>query len=90
MFRFTSLPNNAQLEMTEAVKVRQESSVTLGLQLESGERLTGVFTPSDSVWHVINTLKPEEERKAHIVVIYMRQEIYGRENLNRTTLRSLG
>ncbi|KAK6630932.1 hypothetical protein RUM44_003104 [Polyplax serrata] len=90
MFRFTSLPNNAQLEMTEAVKQRQESEVTLGLQLESGERLTGVFFPSDSIWHVVITLHPEEEKLTNLVVIYMRQEIYGKENLCNTTLRSLG
>lgn len=76
--------------MTEAIKQRQESSVTLGLQLESGERLTGVFVPSDSVWDVIIALKPEEEKMKNVVVIYMRQEMYGKENLNNTTLRSLG
>nr|CAD7450835.1 unnamed protein product [Timema bartmani] len=44
--RFSGLPNNAQLEMITSKKIRQESAITLGLQLESGSRPMGDFLPS--------------------------------------------
>ena len=44
--RFTGLPNNALLEMTAVQKVREEKNVILGLQLESGSRVTGDFIPA--------------------------------------------
>lgn len=36
ILRFSGLPNNAMLEMSEAVKIREESDVVLGVQLEDG------------------------------------------------------
>jgi len=41
--RFSGLPNNATLEMVQTSKPRQETSINLGLQLESGRRLTHSF-----------------------------------------------
>ncbi|KAL0270550.1 UNVERIFIED_CONTAM: hypothetical protein PYX00_007925 [Menopon gallinae] len=90
IFRFSGLPNNAFLEMTEATRQRLESPVVLGLHLESGDRLTGEFSPSESLWSVILKLSPESKSFPNPVVIYMRKEVCGKENLEKTTLRSLG
>lgn len=90
IFRYSGLPNNAFLEMTEAVTHRMETPVFLGLHLESGNRLTGEFSPSESLWNVIMQLSPESESFPSPVVIYMRKEVCGKENLEKTTLRSLG
>lgn len=78
--------------MCAAQKARQESSVTLGVQLENGERLMGDFSPGDSLFHVLSILCPQELNKdtENIVAVYMRNEIYGIENLKNTSLRSLG
>lgn len=91
VIRFTGLPNNALLEMVAAVKVRQDTEVFLGVQIESGERFTGKFMPSESLWSLLNTLCPEEIAKdGNPVAVYMRTEISGRSNLENATLRSLG
>lgn len=91
IIRFTGLPNNAQLEMCSVQRTRTESPVTLGLQLENGNRLTGDFLPADTLWDVIEKLCAEEtKRKENLVIIYMRNEVYGVEALKSTSLRSLG
>ncbi|XP_044737685.1 tether containing UBX domain for GLUT4 [Chrysoperla carnea] len=90
LMQFSGLPNNAQLELSTATKTRVESEVILGLQLESGTRLMGKFQPKDSLWEIISTLCPNELESENLVIIYMRQEIYGKENLYNATLRSLG
>lgn len=41
-FRFSGLPNNAQLELAPAAKNRQEGDVTLAVNLEDGTRITGL------------------------------------------------
>lgn len=87
---FSGLPNNAQLELTPAVKLRAESDVTIALNLESGNRLMGTFSPSATLWEVANQLcAAETNLQQNPVIIYMRNEIYG-EALRTTTLRSLG
>lgn len=40
-FRFSGLPNNAQLEMVEAQKKRQDCDVELVIQLPNGDRVDG-------------------------------------------------
>ncbi|KAH1008869.1 hypothetical protein HUJ05_009372 [Dendroctonus ponderosae] len=40
-FRFSGLPNNAQLELAAALKQRAEGNVTLAVNLEDGSRVTG-------------------------------------------------
>ncbi|KAG8228238.1 hypothetical protein J437_LFUL004364 [Ladona fulva] len=91
VIRFTGLPNNALLEMVPAVKVRQDSEVFIGIQIESGERFTGTFMPSDSLWTLLSQLCPVEVSKdGNPVAIYMRTEVSGKENLEKTTLHSLG
>lgn len=88
---FSGLPNNATLEMVAAQKQRTESSVTIGIQLENGNRLTGNFNPDDNLMHIIQQICPEESGpNKNVVIIYMRQELYGDSTLSSTTLRSLG
>ncbi|KAJ9592777.1 hypothetical protein L9F63_015555 [Diploptera punctata] len=89
--RFTGLPNGAFLEMATAKKTREEKNVTLCLQLESGQRVTADFHPTDNLWSVIKKLSPDEaDPDSNPVIFYMRREISGLEALEETTLRSLG
>lgn len=90
LMQFSGLPNNAQLEMSPAVKVRQETEVVLCMQLENGERLMGNFQPGTVLWDVVLKLCPGEAEANNIVIIYMRNELIGKENLLATPLRSLG
>lgn len=90
MFRFSGLPNNALLEMVEATKSRTEADIFLALQLEDGSRLTGTFKTSNFLIDVLKALIPEKSTpESNSVIIYMRKEVYG-ENLESTSLRSLG
>ncbi|KAF2904189.1 hypothetical protein ILUMI_01981 [Ignelater luminosus] len=91
IIRFSGLPNNAQLELAQATKTRSEGTVILALQLENGTRLTGDFTPANTLWDVLTQLCPDEsDPETNPVVIYMRREIYGVTSLKETNLRSLG
>ncbi|KAK3930075.1 Tether containing UBX domain for GLUT4 [Frankliniella fusca] len=95
IIRYTGLPNNAQLEMAAALKTRAESRVKVGLALESGDRVMGEFEPLDSLWHVVQTLCPNETETNESdeilpVIFYLGREECGIENLKKTTLRSLG
>lgn len=87
-FRFSGLPNNAQLELVNAVKARSNSDITLALQLEDGSRLMGNFSPSETLLSVLNKLCPDEVQK-NPIIIYTRCEIYG-DALQETTLKSMG
>lgn len=91
--RFSSLPNNAQLELKPATKSRTECMVTVALQLESGERITKDFTPPTTIYDVLeNCLRSESiclQEIGEPVCIYMRQKIVG-DAIKSTTLRSLG
>ncbi|XP_023015144.2 tether containing UBX domain for GLUT4 [Leptinotarsa decemlineata] len=89
-FRFSGLPNNAQLELVPATKLRCETEITLAVNLENGTRLMGNFLPSDTLLHILNHLCPEclgDDKNP--VVIYTRREMYGKE-LESVTLRALG
>ncbi|KAG8195531.1 hypothetical protein JTE90_019519 [Oedothorax gibbosus] len=91
--RFANLPNNAQLELRPAEKSRQDSMVTIGLQLESGERLMGDFPPTATIENILEKSLKTEITTVHEsgepVCIYMRQKITG-DAIKSTTLRSLG
>lgn len=89
MFRFSGLPNNAQLEMVEATKKRSDQDIMIMLQLENGTRLQGTFKSSDYVQIIINSLCPEKSNDIDLVIVYMRTEVYGNA-LGTTTLKSLG
>jgi tether containing UBX domain for GLUT4 len=86
-FRFSGLPNNAQLEMVQAQVARKTEPALIGLNLESGERVTGTFSPGQTLQEVIDALVPE--KLANPVVIYMRKEVFG-EELGSTTLKMCG
>lgn len=89
--RFSGLPNNATLEMCTVQKIRKEGMVTVGVQLENGERLTGDFSPDENLWNIIMQLCPEEAvPHENLVIIYMRQEFHGKDSVAGTTLRSVG
>lgn len=89
-FRFSGLPNNAQLEMVPATRTRYESNITLAVNLEDGNRLVGNFVPDDTLLTVLNQLCPDSlNHEKSPVVVYTRREIYGKE-LKNCTLRSLG
>lgn len=89
--RFSGLPNNAQLELCTSTKTRVESEVTIGIHLESGNRLLGTFQPSNTIYEILSKLTPEElEPSKNSVIIYMRQEIYGLDAFKSTDLKSLG
>ncbi|KAH0533771.1 tether containing UBX domain for GLUT4 [Cotesia glomerata] len=89
IFRFTGLPNNAQLEMTPRPTERAMSVVTIGIQLENGQRLMGDFSPVTTLSEIINALCSNEQAD-DTVIIYMHQELHGQDNLQKTTLQSLG
>lgn len=91
MFRFAGLPNNAQLEMCEAVRKRVDEDVTLMLQLENGSRIPGQFKPDQTISEILAASCPTDVVHAgpNVVCVYMRTEIHG-DRLSTTTLRSLG
>ncbi|CAG4947717.1 unnamed protein product [Parnassius apollo] len=89
--RFCNLPNKAMLEMVEAEKRRVESNVTIALLLDNGERRTGTFPPSTSLYDIIITLAPTElSSLEHPTIMYMRQEVTGVSTLKDKSLRQLG
>ncbi|KMQ93955.1 tether containing ubx domain for glut4 [Lasius niger] len=89
IFRFTGLPNNAQLEMIACTKTRSASNVTIGIQPEEGERITREFLPKTTLAQALLEIYPDSDLE-RAVLIYMHREVYGREALEKTTLKSLG
>ncbi|XP_011311475.1 tether containing UBX domain for GLUT4 [Fopius arisanus] len=89
IFRFTGLPNNAQLEMVQRNLERESSNVTIGIQLENGQRVMGEFSSETTLIEIVRNLCPREE-DGNTVITYMHQEIHGAENLSTTSLQSLG
>lgn len=89
MYRFSGLPNNAQLEMVEAQKVRQEADVNLVVQLPEGKRLEGVFKPTVKVNEIIEKLCPELSAESNLIALYMRTEVPS-EKMSETSLKDLG
>lgn len=90
IFRFSGLPNNAQLELVPATKLRTETEIILAVNLENGKRLVGNFIPGETLINVLTQLCPDcLSMEKNPVVIYMRQEIFGKK-LKTVTLKSLG
>lgn len=54
-FRFSGLPNNAQLELAAAVKNRREGDITLAINLENGSRITGNDFVMKLIWFGCST-----------------------------------
>lgn len=89
MYRFSGLPNNAQLEMVDAQIKRQEANVELLLQLPDGTRLGGTFKPSVTVFDIVEQLWPAHISASNLIAIYMRTEIVY-EKMRETSLKELG
>lgn len=89
ILRFTGLPNNAQLEMVPCTKTRLNSTVTIGVQLETGERLMADCMPSVTLVEVLERVGLDEDLEK-VALTYMHREIYGTDTLKKTTLKSLG
>lgn len=88
-FRFSGLPNNAQLEMVEAQKKRQDAEVDLVVQSSDGLRMEGKFKPNISIENIIQQLCPNELSGDDLFAIYMRTEV-SRAQMDSTTLKDLG
>lgn len=88
-YRFSGLPNNAQLEMVEAQKKRQDAEVELVVQFGDGTRLEGKFKPNTTLLDIIQQLCPDELTGTDLFAIYMRTEVAS-DKLNVTTLKELG
>ncbi|XP_032689359.1 tether containing UBX domain for GLUT4 isoform X2 [Odontomachus brunneus] len=88
-FRFTGLPNNAQLEMVACTKARSTSNVTICIQPEDGERVMREFSPNTTLAQALTDIYPDPDLD-RAVLIYMHCEICGKEALEKATLKSLG
>ncbi|KAI8741993.1 tether containing UBX domain for GLUT4, partial [Biomphalaria glabrata] len=102
--RFSSLPNNAKLELAKAASARVEQDVKIALQLDSGQRLQGTFKPSTTLWDLLLQLENEHSEHKdilskvdrstspalHPVCIFMREEIIGMRALQEMNLKKLG
>ena len=90
--RFANISNNAQLELKRLSGPRPDGQVTVAVSTESGDRKTGRFISSTSLYDVISeTTGMPSTRKGHqVVCIYMRKEVAGEENLRNTAIRNLG
>ncbi|BFZ02586.1 hypothetical protein BsWGS_05624 [Bradybaena similaris] len=102
--RYSSLPNNAKLDLVKCVSARVQQDVTIALQLDSGQRLQDNFKPSANLWdillHLENTnreyknlltlVDSNQMPALHPVCIFMREEIIGQSALVATTLKKLG
>lgn len=88
-FRFTGVPNNAQLEMVACTKTRSASNVAIAIQSEDGERIMREFSPKTTLAQALVEMYPDSDLE-RAVLIYMHQEVCGREALEKTTLKSLG
>lgn len=92
IFRFSGLPNNCLLEMHPTDKKRVAMPVDICVQTEDGSRKQARFTPDDNLWHVLQQLQGDAglQKFESPVILYMRREILGKEQLSTTTLKSLG
>ncbi|KAH8258163.1 hypothetical protein KR038_007196 [Drosophila bunnanda] len=90
-FRFSGLPNNCVLEMEPTEKRRVLSSVVVCVQLSDGAREQGDFSPNDTVWQVVQKLCESQALGYESpIIVYMRSEVIGQEQMRQTTLKSLG
>lgn len=90
-FRFSGLPNNCVLEMEPTDKRRTLSNVVVCIQLNDGSREQGEFAPTTTVWQVVENLCLSQSKGYDSpVIVYMRSEVIGMEQMQQTTLKSLG
>ncbi|XP_030369491.1 tether containing UBX domain for GLUT4 [Scaptodrosophila lebanonensis] len=90
-FRFSGLPNNCVLEMEPTEKRRTVGNVVVCIQLSDGSREQGEFGPGSTLWQVVlNLCSAQMDSYESPVIIYMRSEVIGKEQMQQTTLKSLG
>ncbi|KFV54411.1 Tether containing UBX domain for GLUT4, partial [Tyto alba] len=95
-WRFARLPNNAKLEMVPVTnRVGIGNTVRIALQLDDGSRLQDTFLCQQTLWELLNHFAKirefmEQHGEFSPVCIYMRDEISGKDALEKTTLKSLG
>ncbi|NXX95472.1 ASPC1 protein, partial [Centropus bengalensis] len=95
-WRFARLPNNAKLEMVPVSgRVGIGNTVRIAFQLDNGSRLQDTFLCHQTLWELLNhfaTIRELLEQRGEFspVCIYMRDEISGKDALEKTTLKSLG
>ena len=90
--RFANLSNNAQLELKRLSGPRPDGQVTVAVSTDAGERKTGRFISSTSLYDVVSqtTGIPKTKKGHQVVCIYMRKEVFGEEGLRSTSIRNLG
>ncbi|KFQ80772.1 Tether containing UBX domain for GLUT4, partial [Phaethon lepturus] len=95
-WRFARLPNNAKLEMVPVSnRMGTGNTVRIALQLDDGSRLQDTFLCQQTLWELLNHFAKirefmEQHGEFSPVCIYMRDEIPGKDALEKTTLKSLG
>ncbi|KFU85949.1 Tether containing UBX domain for GLUT4, partial [Chaetura pelagica] len=95
-WRFARLPNNAKLEMVPvSSKAGAGNTVRIALQLDDGSRLQDTFLCQQTLWELLNHFAKirefmEQHGEFSPVCVYMRDEVSGRDALEKTTLKSLG
>ncbi|NXQ95329.1 ASPC1 protein, partial [Sagittarius serpentarius] len=95
-WRFARLPNNAKLEMVPVSnRAGVGNTVRIALQLDDGSRLQDTFLCQQTLWELLNHFAKirefmEQHGEFSPVCIYMRDEISGKDALEKTTLKSLG
>ncbi|NWR04669.1 ASPC1 protein, partial [Paradoxornis webbianus] len=95
-WRFARLPNNAKLEMVPVSnRAGAGTTVRIALQLDDGSRLQDTFLCQQTLWELLNHFAKirelmEQHGELSPVCIYMRDEISGKDALEKTTLKSLG
>ncbi|NWR67771.1 ASPC1 protein, partial [Bucorvus abyssinicus] len=95
-WRFARLPNNAKLEMVPVSnRVGIGNTVRIALQLDDGSRLQDTFLCQQTLWELLSHFAKirefmEQHSEFSPVCIYMRDEISGKDVLEKTTLKSLG
>ena len=77
----------------DELEKQSQQEVSVCIQLASGERLMDSFTTSSSLGSVLDTMgeklgTPGEGEEP--VLVYMRREVVGRQEMDRLTLRTLG
>ncbi|NXL93414.1 ASPC1 protein, partial [Alectura lathami] len=96
-WRFARLPNNAKLEMVPVScnRLGSGNTVRIALQLDDGSRLQDTFLCQQTLWELLNHFAKTRELMEQCggfcpACIYMRDEISGKDALEKTTLKSLG
>ncbi|XP_078035567.1 tether containing UBX domain for GLUT4 [Augochlora pura] len=89
ILRFTSIPNNALLEMAPCTKARPKSIVTICLQSETGEQTIKEFTPDITLAELLLQVYPDRDLDK-TALTYIHREVFGTQALKETTLKLLG